>query len=90
MNAILVQRALEIVPDRHVLVNLISTRVRQLSSGFGRERHSLLADGAHRSMADTALLELIESRMTFELPKFVPLKRPTQQGGSRPKGWARI
>ena len=89
MNATLVQRALEIVPDRHVLVNLISTRVRQLSGRFGAERHSLLADGSNRSMADIALLELIEGRMTFEMPQFTPLRRPTQ-AGNRPKGWARL
>ena len=89
MNAILVERALEKVPNRHVLVNLISRRVRQLNSGIGAERRPLLIDSDNRSMADTALLELIEGRMTFEMPQFTPLKRPTQ-AGNRPKGWARI
>ena len=89
MNPILVQRALEIVPDRHVLINLISGRVRQLRLGNGPESHSLLTDGGNRSMADTALLELIEGRMTFEMPQLIPLKRPTQ-AGNRPKGWTRI
>lgn len=89
MNPILVQRALEIVPDRHVLINLISSRVRRLNVGNGAEGRSLLAESANRSMADTALLELIEGRMTFEMPPFTPLKRPTQ-AGNRPKGWARM
>ena len=88
MNAILVQRALEVVPDRHVLINLIRGRVRQLHLGNGHEGHSLLRDSGNRSMADTALLELIEGRMTFEMPPFIPLKRSTQ-AGKRPKGWAR-
>ena len=89
MNAILVQRALLKVPNRHVLVNLISTRVRQLNSGIGPERHPLLINDGNLSAADTALLEIIEDRMTFETPEFLPLKRPTQHG-NRPKGWARM
>ena len=90
MNAALVQRALEKVPNRNVLVNLISSRVRQLISGIGTERRPLILAEGNLSAADTALLELIEGRMTFLMPEFVPLTRPTQQGGSRPKGWARI
>ena len=90
MNVGLVQRALEKVPNRHVLVNLISRRVRQLNSGLGTESRPLIIDRGSLSAADTALLELIEDRMTFQMPEFVPLTRPTQQGGSRPKGWARM
>ena len=89
MNAILVQRALELVPDRHVLINLISLRVRRLNFGNGAQGGSLLSDSGHPSMADTALLELIEGRMTFEMPPFTRVKRPTQ-AGNRPKGWARM
>jgi len=89
MNAALVQRALEKVPNRHVLVNSISSRVRQLNSGIGTERRPLIIDGGNLSAADTALLELIEGRMSFQMPEFIPLKRPTQHG-SRPKGWARM
>ena len=89
MNAALVQKALAKVPNRHVLVNLISRRVRQLNSGSGTERRPLIINGGNMSAADTALLELIEGHMTFEMPEFIPLKRPTQQG-SRPKGWARM
>ncbi len=89
MNPILVQRALEKVLNRHVLINVISCRVRQLNSGIGAERRPLLIDGDSLSAVDTALLEIIEDRMTFELAEFLPLRRPTQQG-NRPKGWARM
>ena len=89
MNAALVQRALEKVPDRHVLVNLISNRVRQLNSRNGTERQAMTEGNGNLSAADTALLELIEGRITFEMPEFTRLKRPTQRGGSRPKNWAR-
>jgi len=77
------------VPNPHVLVNLISRPVWQLISGIGTERRPLIINGGNMSAADTARLELIEGRMTFEMPEFIPLKRPTQQG-SRPKGWARM
>ena len=89
MNPILVQRALEKVPNRPVLINIISRRVRQLNSGMGAESRPLLIDGRGLSAADTALLEIIEDRMTFELSELLPLKRPTQQG-KRPTGWARM
>ena len=87
MNAILLQRALEKVPNRHLLVNLISSRVRQLNSGMGAERRPLIKDGGNLSAADTALLEIIEERMTYEVPEIIALKRPTRNG-NRPKGWA--
>ena len=88
MNAILVQKALEKVPNRHVLINLVSSRVRQLNSGMGSERRPLVADGGNNlSAADTALLEIIEDRMGFEMPELIALTRPTQHG-KRPKGWA--
>jgi hypothetical protein len=57
-----------------------------LNSGIGTERWPLIIDGGNLSAADTALLGLIEGRMSFQMPELIPLKRPTQQG-SRPKGW---
>lgn len=89
MNAMLVQRALEKVPNRHVLVNLISSRVRQLNSGVGAQSGPLIINGGNLSAADTALLEIIEGRMSFEMPMLVPLRRPTRMG-NRPKGWVLI
>ena len=89
MNPILVQRALEKVPNRPVLINIISCRVRQLNSGVGAASRPLLIERGSLSAADTALLEIIEDRMTFELSELLPLKRPTQNG-NRPKGWLRM
>jgi DNA-directed RNA polymerase subunit omega len=89
MNAILVQRALAKVPNCPVLINIVSRRVRQLNSGNGGECRPLLTDRGSLSAADTALLEIIEDRLTFELPEILPLRRPTQQG-KRPSGWARM
>jgi DNA-directed RNA polymerase subunit omega len=84
MNAALVKKASEIIPNANVLVNLVSRRVRQLNGGGSRP---LLADNGHLSAADIALTELIEGKMSFEMPKIVPLTRPNRQNGNRPKHW---
>jgi DNA-directed RNA polymerase subunit K/omega len=82
MNATLIARALVVVPNRHVLVNLISRRVRQLNSDSGRESRRMLADSANLTAAGIALLEIIEGHMDFEMPQIIPLTRPTRKGQS--------
>ena len=89
MNPILVEKALEKVPNRHVLINMLSCRVRQLNSGSGAESRPLLAAPGTLSAVDTALLEIIEDRLTVELSELLPLRRP-MQNGNRPKGWERM
>ena len=90
MNATLVKKALEKVLNANVLINLVSQRVRQLSSGGGRARRPLVADIANLGLADIALREIIEGKMGFEMPEFVPLLRPTGKGRNRPKHWAKV
>jgi DNA-directed RNA polymerase subunit omega len=87
MNAALVQQALEIIPNANILVNLVSRRVRQLNAGGGRANQALLVDRGNLSAADIALTELIEGKMSFDLPEVVPLTRPNGKGKHRPKGW---
>ena len=58
MNADLVKKALEVVVNPNVLVNLISKRVRQLISGGGRASRPLVADVANLGAADIALREI--------------------------------
>ena len=89
MNPALVKQALERVLDRHVLVNLVSRRVRQLTTSEGARNGPLVAGAANLCAADIALRELIEGRMDFEMPAVVPLTRPTGQGRRRPQHWAR-
>jgi DNA-directed RNA polymerase subunit omega len=88
MNAALVKKASELILNPNVLINLVSRRVRQLNSGGGTSR-PLLADSGNLSAADIALTELIEGKMSFEIPEFVPLTRPTGTNRSRPKHWAK-
>ena len=90
MNATLVKKALEKVPNANVLINMVSRRVRQLNSGGGGASRPLVADVANLQAADIALLEIIEEKMNFEMPALVALTRPTARNGKRPQNWARV
>jgi DNA-directed RNA polymerase subunit omega len=76
VNAEYTKRALEKVGNPNILVNLLSRRVRQLTSGAGRASRPLVADTGHLGAADIALLEIIEDKMGFEMPELVELVRP--------------
>ena len=77
MNAILVKKALETVLNPNLLVNMVSQRVRQLNSGGGGRCRPLLADTANLGAVDIALREIIEDKMSFEMPENLGLTRPT-------------
>lgn len=83
MNNELVKQALERVENPHVLVNLVSRRVRQLNAGA----RSFLSRTGNLGVADIALLEIIEEKMGFEMPEIIELVRPAGQVGKRPQGW---
>jgi DNA-directed RNA polymerase subunit omega len=89
MNADLVKAALEKILNPNVLVNLVSRRVRQLNSGGGRASRPLVAGVGNLGAADIALREIIEGKMGFEMPEFVPPVRPTGKGRNRPRHWAK-
>jgi DNA-directed RNA polymerase subunit omega len=89
MNATLVKKASEVIPNPNVLINLVSRRVRQLNAGGGGANRALLADRGNLAAADIALLEIIEGKMSFEMPEPLPLVRPTPNGRNRPKHWAK-
>lgn len=83
MNAEFVKKALEKVGNPNVLVNLISRRVRQLTSGAGKLSRPLVADTGNLGVADIALLEIIEDKIGFEMPELVQLVRPTAKKRKR-------
>ena len=66
MNNELVKQALAKVSNPNILVNLVSRRVRQLTTG-GSQGRPLLADTAGLGAGDIALLEIIEDKMAWEL-----------------------
>jgi len=66
VNSEYTKQALAKVGNPNVLVNIISRRVRQLTSGGGNSR-PLIEQTAGMGLADVALLELIEGKMDFEI-----------------------
>lgn len=82
MNTELCKKALERVGNPNILVNLVSKRVRQLTSG-GTGSRPLIADIAGLSTGDIALIEIIEAKMTYELAEDNPLLEPVRKKGKR-------
>ena len=89
MNAILVKQALAVVLNPNVLVNMVSQRVRQLNSGNGGSCRPMVADVANLGAADIALREIIEEKMSFDMPEILELTRPTGKNRRRPQHWTR-
>ncbi len=67
MNSDICKKALEKVGNPNVLVNLVSRRVRQLTSSGGSGSRPLIADTGGVGAADIAMLEIIEGKMDWEL-----------------------
>jgi DNA-directed RNA polymerase subunit K/omega len=82
MNPALVKQASEEILNPNVLTNLVSRRVRQLNGGGGSR--ALVADSGNLSAADITLLEIIDGKMSFEMPKIIPLTRPNGKNRNRP------
>jgi DNA-directed RNA polymerase subunit omega len=76
MNAELAKKALEKVGNPNVLVNLVSRRVRQLTSGGGGLSRPLVDAPASMGAADIALREIIEEKIGWEMPEITALERP--------------
>ena len=89
MNAILVKQALEKILNPNILVNMVSQRVRQLNSGNGGSCRPLVGDITNLGAADIASREIIEGKMGYEIPDFVPLVRPTGRNRRRPQHWTK-
>lgn len=67
MNLELFKKALEKVKNPNILVNIVSKRVRQLNS-VGAASRPLVSDTSNLSPVDIALREIIEDKLTYELP----------------------
>ncbi len=66
MNSELTKRAMEKVGNPHVLVNLVSRRVRQLNGGGGASR-PMVEVPPTMGVADIALTEIIEGKLGWTL-----------------------
>lgn len=62
MNTELCNEADELIGNPNILVNIVSSRVRQLNSG-----NRPLLDAPLLGAADMAMTELVEKKMDFEL-----------------------
>jgi DNA-directed RNA polymerase subunit omega len=76
LNAEFSKQALAKVGNPNVLVNLISRRVRQLTSGGGALGRPLVADTIGQGTADIALREIIEGKMGWDMPEELNLVEP--------------
>jgi len=83
LKAELTRKALEKVGNPNVLVNLVSRRVRQLTSGAGAISRPLVTDTGNLGAGDIAMLEIIEDKISFEMPEIVELTRPTNKKRSK-------
>lgn len=62
MNAKLLDAAAAVIPSQQMLVNVISRRVKQLARGH----RAMVAFAPGMGLADIALTEVIEKKLTFE------------------------
>jgi DNA-directed RNA polymerase subunit omega len=69
MNSELSKQALAKVGNPNVLVNLVSRRVRQLTTGGGSNSRPLITDTVGMGAADIALREIIEEKTGWEMPQ---------------------
>lgn len=72
MNSELCKKALEKVGNANTLINLVSKRVRQLTSGGGGSSRPLVTETANQGWADIALRELIEEKIGWEACEATP------------------
>jgi DNA-directed RNA polymerase subunit K/omega len=73
MNAELCRKAVEKVGNPNLLTNIVSRRVRQLTSGSGALSRPLVANTENLGAADVALREIIEEKIGWELPESTDL-----------------
>jgi DNA-directed RNA polymerase subunit omega len=64
------------VGNPNVLVNLVSRRVRQLTSSAGAMSRPLVADIGNAGAADIALREIIEGKIGFDMPEELIITEP--------------
>ncbi len=64
MRTDLVEQAAKIIPEPQILVNILSQSVEQLNNG----RSPLVPTTPHMGTANIALMEIIEGKVTYDIP----------------------
>lgn len=62
MRPDLVEKASKIIPDPQILINIVSQSVEQLNNG----RSPLVQTTPHMGIANIALTEIIEGKITYD------------------------
>ncbi len=62
MTSSFIDEALKVIPNQQLLVNIVSRRVRQLTSGH----RPLVETGPRMGFSDIALKEIVEGKINFE------------------------
>lgn len=68
MTSQLLDDAFKVIPSQQILVNVVSKRVRQLTAGH----RPLVEVGPRMGFSDIALTEIIQGKLTYELPPVAP------------------
>ena len=68
MNSQLIDDAFKVIPSQQLLVNVVSKRVRQLTAG----QRPMVEVGVRMGFSDIALTEIIQGKLTYELPSASP------------------
>ena len=68
MTSQLIDDAFKVIPSQQVLVNVVSKRVRQLTQG----QRPMVEVGVRMGFSDIALTEIIQGKLTYELPSAAP------------------
>lgn len=87
MNSDLQKQALAKVGNPNILVNIVSRRVRQLTSN-GSNSRPFISDTAGLGAADIALVELIEDKISWEMltaPEETDEEAPTRGRKKQPR-----
>jgi DNA-directed RNA polymerase subunit omega len=67
LNTDFCRQALEKVINPNILVNVVSRRVRQLSSGGGGSSRPMINNAAGMGWADIALLEIASGKLDWDM-----------------------
>ena len=69
MTSQLLEDASKVIQSQQILVNVVSKRVRQLTAG----QRPLVEVEPRMGFSDIALKEIIQGKLTFELPPAAPV-----------------
>ena len=79
MNSELMNLASDVVGNPHILINIISRRVRQLNYGGGAASQPMVGNTSMLGKADIALLEVIEGKLGWEMLTVAELPKQTRR-----------